>query len=325
MAKESSTIIGMDVGGTRIKIGLVDSRGGVLFLKHYPTSVEMGQEKVLKRMAEIIKSFIHSSTQGKKAPQVIGLGVPGIIGRNEGILYFSANFPGWKDVPLAQFIAEETGLTTFMENDANVITYGEKWFGAGQDLNTFVCLTLGTGVGSGLILNGQPWYGSQGTGPEIGHITIQPYGERCHCGSRGCLETLASEPYLVKKAQRSLNKKIPTLLTGMLSRDGRNLTAKVLFEAARKGDPLCLSIYANMGKYLGIALATLVYTVGVEGIVLGGGVSQAANIFLPYLKKEFKKRLTMISSEEIVIRISTLGEKAGILGAAKMAMDRNIR
>ena len=210
-----------------------------------------------------------------------------------------------------------------MDKDANVVAYGEKWIGAGQDLESFICLTLGTGVGSGLFLNGRPWFGNQISGPEFGHVTIEPRGERCGCGNRGCLETLASATYLLKKAKKGLDKKVPTLLSEMVNNKSRPLSAKDLYETARKGDPFCISLFAELGRYLGIALANIVQTLCLEGVVLGGGVSKASTIFLPYLEKEFKKRLTMAAAELVSIRISSLGEKSGVLGAAKMAMDRN--
>ncbi len=317
------TVIGIDLGGTRIKAGLVDTRGTIHFLKNYATGVEFGKEQVLKKIIRIIKHLIKTANGKEAFPKLIGLGAPGSINREEGIVRISPNFPDWKDVPLARIISKETGLPTFIDNDAQVVTFGEKWVGAGTDLNDFVCLTLGTGVGSGLFLNGRPWFGIQGMGSELGHITIQPRGKRCRCGNRGCLETLASAPYLVQKAQQGLGEKIPTMLTEALSKKSKTLSARLLYETARKGDPFCISLYAELGKFLGIALANIVHILGIEGVVLGGGVSKASTIFLPYLEKEFKKRLTMVPADKVTIRVSFLREKSGILGAAKMAMERD--
>lgn len=317
------TVIGIDLGGTRIKAGLVDTLGTIHFLKNYATGVEFGKEQVLKKIIRIIKHLIKTANEKGAFPKLIGLGAPGSINREEGIVRISPNLPDWKDVPLARIISEETGLPTFIDNDAQVVTFGEKWVGAGTDWNDFVCLTLGTGVGSGLFLNGRPWFGGQGTGAELGHMTIQPRGKRCRCGNQGCLETLASAPYLVQNAQKGLDKKIPTLLTEALVKKSNPLSARLLYETARKGDPFCISLYAELGKFLGIALANIVHILGIEGVVLGGGVSKASTIFLPYLEKEFKKRLTMVPADKVTIRVSFLREKSGILGAAKMAMERD--
>ncbi len=323
MSIKPGKVIGIDLGGTRIKTGLVDTQGKILLSENYLTRLDLGKDRALKLITRISRQLFEKSRKIGFNPKMIGLGAPGVIDREKGIIRHSPNFPDWKDVPLARFIAEEVGIPTYMDKDANVVTYGEKWIGTGQDLENFLCLTLGTGVGSGLFLNGRPWFGSQGSGPEFGHVTIKPRGERCGCGNRGCLETLASATYLVKKAQKGLDKKVPTLLTKMADRKSRPLSAKILFEAARKGDSFCISLFAELGRYLGIALANIVQTLGLEGVILGGGVSKASTIFLPYLEKEFKKRMTMAEPELVSIRISVLGEKSGILGAAKMAMDRN--
>lgn len=323
VSTNSDKVIGIDLGGTRIKTGLVDPQGDILLSKNFSTGLESGKRKALKRIVNITKKLIKLSEQVGPKPDLIGIGAPGVIDREQGIIRHSPNFPDWKDVPLGPLIAGETGVPTFMDKDANVVTYGEKWIGAGQDFRNFVCLTLGTGVGSGLFLNGRPWLGNQGSGPEFGHVTIEPRGEPCGCGSRGCLETLASATYLVKKARKGLDKKIPTLLTELLKGNTKPLSAKVLYEAAQRGDPFCISLFADLGRYLGIALANMVHTLLLEGIILGGGLSKASTIFLPYLEKEFKKRLTMADSKLVSIRISFLGEKSGVLGAARMAMERS--
>ncbi|MBI4765674.1 MAG: ROK family protein [Deltaproteobacteria bacterium] len=322
MSSNSDKILGIDLGGTRIKTGLVDPQGNILLSKNFLTSAELGRQKALKRIVKIIKKLVKIYTQFGSKPNLIGIGAPGVIDRAQGIIKHSPNLPDWNEVPLAQLIAEEAGIPTFMDKDANVVTYGEKWIGAGQDFQNFVCLTLGTGVGSGLFLNGRPWFGNQGSGPEFGHVTIEPRGEPCGCGNRGCLETLASASHLVKRAQKGLDKKIPTLLGELLNHKTKPLTAKVVYEAARRGDPFCISLFADLGRYLGIALANMVHTLLLEGVILGGGLSKASTIFLPYLEKEFNKRLTMADSKLISIRISSLGEKSGILGAARMAKER---
>ena len=323
MSANPTSVIGIDLGGTRIKTGLVDAQGEILLLRNYSTRLDLGREKALKRMVKIIKQLIEISIQKRFNPDLIGFGAPGLVDREKGIILRSPNFPDWKDVPLARVITEGVGLPTYMDKDANVITLGEKWVGAGKDWDHFACLTLGTGVGSGLLLNGRLWYGSQGSGPEFGHVTIEPRGLRCGCGNRGCLETLASATYLVKKAQKGLDKKVHTLLSEMVSQRSEPLSAKLLYETAKKGDPFCISLFAELGRYLGIALANLIHTVGLEGVVLGGGLSKSFTIFLPYLEKEFKKRMTMVPGVLPSIRISSLGDKSGILGAAKMAMERN--
>jgi glucokinase len=316
-------IIGVDLGGTRLKIGLVDNRNKVVLLRRFLTRVDQGKEKVLKRIAAVIRDTLLWSRKKGYAVKAIGIGAPGMVDQVRGIIHISPNFPDWKDVPLIPLLAREIPLPLYLDNDANAITIGEKWAGAGSDLSNFACLTLGTGVGSGLFLNGRLWYGSQGSGPEIGHMTIQPGGERCGCGNRGCLETLASAKYMIKKAEKALAAGIAPLLAARLEGVHSPLSARLLYEAALAGDSFSLSLFRVMGRSLGIAAANLVHTMGLEGIILSGGVSRAATIFLPYLEKEFKKRLTLVDPNQVRIRISSLWEKSGVLGAACMAGERN--
>jgi glucokinase len=187
-------------------------------------------------------------------------------------------------------------------------------------MNNFACLTLGTGVGSGLMLGGRFWYGSHGSGPEIGHMTIQPKGRRCLCGNRGCLETLASANWLVKIAAKK--KWADPLAVTPVRKDRTAFTSRDLYLRALQGDPFCRGLFENLGEALGMAIANLIHILGLEGVVLGGGLSRAATIFLPSLEKEFKKRLTLVPPEKIKIRVSRLQEKGGILGAAGIALER---
>ncbi|HMK66023.1 MAG TPA: ROK family protein, partial [Thermodesulfobacteriota bacterium] len=301
---------------------LVDDQGNIYLQQTNPTQAELGLDLGAERIANHIKRFQSAAIRKGYTPQAIGLGAPGIINRERGLVQFSPNLPEWRDVPLAQAIRQKTNIPVFLDNDANMVTYGEHWMGVGRDFNNFLCLTLGTGVGSGLVLNGKLWFGSQGLGPEFGHITVIPGGERCGCGNRGCLETLASANSLVKKAQKGMARGRSTLLTQLIGGRREALTAKLVYQGALRNDPFCLSLLADLGKYLGLALANSIHLLGLEGVVLGGGLSRASTIFLPYLEKEFKKRMTMAFADRVSIRISSLGDKSGILGAAKMAFER---
>jgi glucokinase len=312
--------LGVDLGGTRIKVGMVDQQGRLFNMKKYATRVELGREALIRRVIRIIQRCLSVDADSQNPPAGIGLGAAGMIDVRKGLVLLSPNFPDWHQVPLARLVSEETGLPTFLDNDANAITYGEKWIGAGKDMNNFACLTLGTGVGSGLILDGRLWYGSQGSGPEIGHMTIHPKGRRCSCGNRGCLETLASAGWLVKTAskKRAPGPLIPNSLVGTRA----TLSSKDFYLMALQGDPFCRGLFEDLGEALGIAIANLIHILSLEGVVLGGGLSRAATIFLPSLQKEFKKRLTLGSPEKIKIRISRLQEKSGVLGAAGIALER---
>ena len=312
--------LGVDLGGTRIKVGVVDEQGRLSNRKEFSTRVVLGREALIRRIIRIIQRSLSEDADLHDPPAAIGLGAAGMIDVRKGVVLLSPNFPDWQQVPLARLVNEQTGLPTFLDNDANAITYGEKWVGAGKDMNNFACLTLGTGVGSGVMLDGRLWYGSQGSGPEIGHMTIHPKGRRCKCGNRGCLETLASAGWLVKMASKKRG--MESLVPNPSMRERAPLSSKDLYLRALQGDPFCRGLFENLGEALGIAIANLIHILSLEGVVLGGGLSRAATIFLPSLEKEFKKRLTLIAPEKIKIRISRLQEKSGVLGAAGIALER---
>ncbi len=307
--------LGVDLGGTRIKVGVVDEQGRLSNFKKFFTRVDLGREALIRRIIRIVQKSLSEDADSQNPPAAIGLGAAGMIDVRKGLVLLSPNFPDWQHVPLARLISEETGLPAFLDNDANAVTYGEKWVGAGKDMNNFACLTLGTGVGSGLMLDGRLWYGSQGSGPEIGHMTIHPRGRRCLCGNRGCLETLASAGWLVKTAAKKMG-------ANPLLKDRTGFTSKDLYRQALQGDLFCRGLFENLGEVLGIAIANLTHILSLEGVVLGGGLSRSATIFLPSLKKEFKKRLTLVAPEKIKIRVSRLQEKGGVLGAAGIALER---
>ena len=313
--------LGVDLGGTRIKVGVVDEQGRLSNLKKFSTRVDLGREALIRRIIRIIQRSLSEDADPQNPPAAIGLGAAGMIDLRKGVVLLSPNFPDWQQIPLARLVSEQTGLPTFLDNDANAITYGEKWVGAGIDMNNFACLTLGTGVGSGLMLGGRLWYGSQGSGPEIGHMTIHPKGRRCLCGNRGCLETLASAGWLVKMATKKRGTN-PLAFINPLRKNRMAFTSKDLYLQALQGDPFCRDLFENLGEALGIAIANLIHILSLEGVVLGGGLSRAATIFLPSLEKEFKKRLTLVPPEKIKIRLSRLQEKGGVLGAAGIALER---
>jgi glucokinase len=317
------TALGIDLGGTRLKIGLVDRSGRLLLMKKFPTRVQVGREALIQRLIRLTASFLTDPQCTAHPPRVIGLGAAGLIDIRSGVVEISPNFPDWQQVPLGRRLQDALGMTTFLDNDANAVTFGEKWAGAGQDLEHFACLTLGTGVGGGLILGGRLWHGAHGSGPEIGHMTIKPLGDRCRCGNRGCLETLASATWLVQKYKKNKNiNEIEVKASSSATRPETALTARDLFQRARQGERRSLRLFQQMGEALGLALANLVHLLSLEGVILGGGLSRAHTIFLPYLEKEFKKRLTLISPERVHLRISSLQEKSGVIGAAGIALER---
>ncbi len=299
--------MGVDLGGTTFTVGLVDTEEGIIREEQHETRTDEGFERVTERVAKVINSL-------KGDAVAVGIGSPGsIVG---GVVKFSPNFPDWKEVPLARRIEELTSLSTFVENDANSFVLGEKWFGAGKGYDHIVALTLGTGVGGGVITHGVLLKGHMGIGAELGHVIVHPGGPMCGCGNRGCLEAIASATAMVRMA-RELKDKYPG---SKVFKDGE-VSAKSIMDAAREGDPLGVRIRDTVVDALARAIAGFAHIFNPQVVILGGGVSRAGDVLLEPLKMRVNEYLmpSFVGTFEIVI--SPLKDRAGVLGAASIALE----
>ncbi len=295
-------MIGIDIGGTTIKAGRVDETGEIEEVLVEPTPKESA-DTVLETLSSIVEEL---SQQGR--PTAVGLGIPGLRSKDTGIIEFSPNLTCIDGVNLEGRLSERIGLPVVGRNDADMSAWGEFRIGAGTGTSDLVCLTLGTGVGSGLILNGRPYTGLRGYAAEAGHIVVEPDGLPCPCGGRGCLETVASATGLVTLARKRLNSDEP-------------LTATTIHKAAREGDSRSLEVIAEAGRYLGIACATLINLLNPEMIVIGGGLSAAGELLLEPARAEAEERTYPQTFSNCRIVTSKLGNNAGIIGAALFALN----
>ncbi len=309
-------ILGIDLGGTNVKAALVDDKGEIIKKSTIRTLVHEGRENVADRMSVLIKELC-VDVDGKI---FVGIGSPGSIEREEGIIRFSPNLPDWVDFNLKQAIEKRTGFETFIENDAKAAALGEKWFGSAQGCENFFVLTLGTGVGGGAITNGHLMIGGNGIGGELGHTVVDPNGPLCGCGNRGCLETYASNTGM-RRMVMEFKKKYPASKIFDMSSDG-NYGAHEIFQAYKLGDRLAELVVRKFCWGLGVSIGSLVNIFNPEKVILSGGISQASDIFLDEVRKtadEFTL-MSMMGSYEIIP--STLRENAAILGAASVALER---
>jgi len=309
-------ILGIDLGGTNIKAALVSRDGEIITKKSVKTLVQEGREKVADRMADLIKEL----AQQVNEELIIGIGSPGSIEREEGIIRFSPNLPDWVDFNLKEAIEKRTGFTTYIENDAKAAALGEKWFGSAKGCENFFVLTLGTGVGGGAVTNGHLMIGGGGIGGELGHTVVDPNGPLCGCGSKGCLETFASNSGM-RRMVMEFKKKYPDSKIFDMTSDG-NYGAHEIFQAYRLGDRLATLVVRKFCWGLGVAIGSLSNIFNPEKVILTGGISQASDIFLDEVKKtadEFTL-MSIMGSYEIIP--STLRENAAILGAASVALER---
>ena len=316
--------IGVDLGGTNMRVGAVDSEGMMVHRLMLPTRVNLGLQKVVERIIQAIQEVINHTISPGNQIKGIGIGSPGTINIQSGIIISSPNFPEWKQVPLKQMIEETLSITTFMDNDANAFAFGEKWVGAGKEVQSLVCLTLGTGVGGGIILNGQIWHGADGMAAEIGHMTVLPQGLQCNCGNYGCLESYASASSIVRRMCKAIQLGKRTMVLDYAQGNLENITADLVYQAALKGDELALHIMNETATFLGIGIANLINLLNPEMIVVGGGLTNAWDILYPVTLKEVRKRALSEVAKGVKIVRASLGDNSGIIGAAGIAYSHFI-
>jgi glucokinase len=318
--------VGIDLGGTDIKSGLVSQTGEIWYRTKLSTQANSGAEVVAAQIAKVIAEIVKEAK--KIQGEVIGAGVgsPGLINFDVGIVHFSPNFAGWHDIPLAKLTKDQLkalglSLPIFIENDVNAMTLGELMFGAGVGAKNMVCMTLGTGVGGGVVIDGKVYHGSSHTGGEIGHITIFPDGRRCGCGNYGCLEAYAGSANIVDRAFQRINSGQTSLLTKM-AKSPSEVTPKLIYEAAVKGDELAKEILAETGRYIGIVLGSIANFLNPELAVIGGGIAEAGEEWLfRHIREEAKRRAMDVPAETMKIVKAKLGNEAGVVGSAMLAFN----
>ncbi len=317
--RQSQAVIGADIGGTEIKMALVDaSRKRVLERDHIKTMAERGPDAIL---ADLGASLTELSREARKNGFIVaaaGVGCAGLIDLANGVVVSSPNLPGWINFPLGQRLGQMLEIPVYIENDVSCICYGEYWLGAGRDLGDFVGIALGTGVGGCLIVDGKAWERQGCSTGEIGHMTIHPDGERCLCGNRGCLETLASASWLVRGADARLRKGVSSSL-GQDAERPEGLDAKLIYRAAMEGDKMAQELFHLVGSSLAIAIANVVHLLGIRSALIAGGMANAWEAFIAPLHAELERRLTMIPPTDVRVVKAQLGDGAGALGGAYLA------
>ena len=314
----SRCAIGVDLGGTNLRIAAIDEAGKMLEKFSLPTRTRQGPEMVLREMCQAIRELARK-LDGKSSLAGIGIGVPGILYLDKGILRQSPNLPGWENYPVREEIESHLGLRVFLENDANAAALGEKWLGVGRNFQSLCMLTLGTGVGGGLICEGKVWHGFLGMAGELGHIVVAEDGYPCPCGGRGCLETEASATAIVRKAQEVLDAgRSPALAEAQ--RKCLEITSELVYQVAKHGDTACREIFGSVGRYLGIGIAGLINSLNLPLYVVGGGVAEAWDLFAPALLEHARQRSYIFCEGSTRIERSVLKGDAGLYGAACLGL-----
>lgn len=305
---------GIDVGGTTVKLGLFNQNGDILDKWEIPTRTQDNGKNILPDVAETLEKKLQEKNIQKDEVIGAGIGVPGPVDDN-GVVHRAVNL-GWDVFNISEVLGSLTGLPVRAGNDANVAALGEMWKGGGQGYKSIVMVTLGTGVGGGVIINGKILSGCSGAGGEIGHIHIvDDEEESCGCGNHGCLEQYASATGIVRLANRRLQS-----CTEDTVLKGKEVSAKSVFDAVKAGDAVAIQIAEEFGLYLGKGLAAVASVVNPEAFVIGGGVSKAGEILFSFVEKNYKKYV-FHGSRDAKFELATLGNDAGICGAAKLLLD----
>ena len=305
-------VFGVDIGGTTVKIGLFDVEGNVLDKWEIPTRTENDGEEILPDVADSIREKMKQ--MDKEAIAGVGVGAPGPIDAS-GVVHLAVNL-GWKTFNVKETLEALINLPVRAGNDANVAALGEMWMGGGKGYKDLVVVTLGTGVGGGIIVDGKMISGSTGAAGEIGHIHVDDAEtDVCNCGNRGCLEQFASATGITRLA----NKKLASTDMDSVLRGGE-VSAKTVFDAVKARDPLAMEVAEQFGKYLGDALAAVAGVVNPEAFVIGGGVSKAGEVLIDYIRPHYEKNV-FHGCREVKFALATLGNDAGIYGAAKLVLD----
>jgi len=337
--------IGVDLGGTNLRIAAVDGTGRLIEKVTLGTKVSLGRDHVINEMCDAIQRL--SQKYGNSgALQGIGIGVPGIIDMQTGLLRESPNLPGWAEYPVRDEIERRLSTMVILENDANVAGFGEKWFGAARDHEDMAMLTMGTGVGGGIVFGGKIWHGMNGMAGEFGHTTVEPEGHPCGCGNRGCLEQYASATAVVRMAREAIAENAASQLARAAHSDPE-FSAKSIYNLAIQGDEDARRIFRRVGRALGIVLSGMVNALNLPIYVVGGGVASAWDAFAPAIFEELRTRCMVYAAtapcdpmatgtgasanvdpgpgRKTIITRALLGSDAGLYGAARLPMVAEAR
>lgn len=318
MAATERWIVGLDIGGTNIVVGLVPFRGGLpQGLRSKRTHPERGGEDVVVRASALVREAVEEVLGRHGGGEVLGVGIgsPGPLNRETGMVLETPNL-GFTNFPLRDLISEASGYNATLDNDANCATFGEWWQGAGRGATTLVGLTLGTGIGGGLVLNGEIHHGASDAAAEFGHMTIDTTGRKCKCGNYGCLEAYASGPNIAARAVEGLEAGVESVLCELVEGRLEEITAATVYEAVVLGDAFADEVMRETAKVLGVGIANLLNALNPDAVVIAGGVTRAGDHIFEPLRKEVRRRAFRSAVNACRIVPAALPETAGVIGAA---------
>ena len=311
--------IGIDVGGTNVKIALVDDNGKIIYSNSVPTYAKMGYEYTVNNIKQALRDLMKETNTTTSDIEGIGFDFPGQVDCKTGVVKLAPNIPGWVNVPIAQMIEDEFHIPTRIDNDVRCAALGELKFGAGKGCENFICITVGTGIGSGIVINGKVVRGATNAAGELGHIKLQMNGGPiCGCGDTGCLEAFASGPAIVAMAQEYIKGGKSTKFREMAAAEGGEITPYMVAKAAEEGDPVAKRIFEIVGEYIGIGLTSVINLLNPEKVIIGGGVAESGELLLGPIRKTIKERAMVVAGNAVEIVPAQLGNSAGVIGASML-------
>jgi len=315
-------IVGIDIGGTNIKAGILYKDGKIILKNSIKTEGDRGADYVLEKITDLIFEMIREAGISKEEVIGIGVGIPGPTNTDTGIVNFCPNMTGWKNYRAAEVLSAKTGFRVKIGNDVNVITLGEMWQGAAVGYKNVLGVTLGTGIGGGLVVGGKLMSGFTGAAGEVGHIKVEKDGKLCGCGQKGCWEAYASATGLIREAASRLAVSKDNKLWEKTQGRIGEIEAKDIFDFAREGDKFCMSLVDYEVDYLAFGLAALINSMNPEIVVIGGGISLAGNILFENLLEKLNEYTLEVALYGVNVVPAKLGNDAGIVGAGALIMNQ---
>jgi len=312
-------VVGIDLGTLNTIAAVVDLEGKIVERVEHPTNGEKNRDDVIERVKTAIHEVISASNVNLQKIAGIGLAVPGLVDSKRGTMLITPNF-GWKDTPLKEILEEEFHTPIFIDNNVNAMALSEAEFGIGRGVKNFICVNVGMGIGSGVIINGEIYRGETECTGEIGHTTVDYNSPKCSCGNNGCLEIMAAGPAIARRAVKAIREGRKTVITELVKDNLNRITAAIVAQAANQGDKLAREVMEKTGGYLGTGVANIINLFNPQMVVIGGGVSEAGDLILDPLKKTMKKRAFPVPAKAVKIVTPSLGRDCTVIGAATLVL-----
>ena len=313
---------GIDIGGTNIKFGLFDSSGKILFRDQKPTQADKGPTPLMHLLSNIAERLLYLAADDELPVKYLGVGSPGAVDFRSGkVIGTCPNIPGWQGAEIGAALRERLNLPVFVDNDANAVALAETRFGAAAGSKSVVCVTVGTGIGGGLVIDGKLWRGAFNAGAELGHMPINFDGPECGCGRRGCIEAYCSSRAMIERVKTRTKSGLTPILKEILNGDPESLTVKKVFQASQRGDEAAMAAISETARFLGIGLSGIVNLLNPETIVIGGGVTDGGGGFVEAVAAEIRQRAFDSAVEGLRIVKAALGNNAGFIGAGLLGEE----